>query len=60
VDLRDLRAQARKRRSSLVLPALPADLHDYDGVNENVLVDLPIAGRTRKVLLAPIATATCT
>jgi PQQ-dependent dehydrogenase (methanol/ethanol family) len=31
----------------------PGDLHDYDGVNENVLVDLPIAGQTRKVLLRP-------
>ena len=29
----------------------PHDLHDYDGVNENVLVDLPIGGVTRKVLL---------
>jgi PQQ-dependent dehydrogenase (methanol/ethanol family) len=31
----------------------PHDLHDYDGVNENVLVDLPIGGRNRKVLLHP-------
>ncbi len=31
----------------------PHDLHDYDGVNESVLVDLPIQGRTRKVLLRP-------
>jgi PQQ-dependent dehydrogenase (methanol/ethanol family) len=31
----------------------PHDLHDYDGVNENVLVDLPIGGRTRQVLLHP-------
>jgi PQQ-dependent dehydrogenase (methanol/ethanol family) len=29
----------------------PHDLHDYDGVNENVLVDLPLAGGTRKVLM---------
>jgi lanthanide-dependent methanol dehydrogenase len=29
----------------------PHDLHDYDGVNENVLLDLPIAGSTRKVLV---------
>jgi lanthanide-dependent methanol dehydrogenase len=29
----------------------PHDLHDYDGVNENVLVDLEIGGRQRKVLL---------
>jgi PQQ-dependent dehydrogenase (methanol/ethanol family) len=31
----------------------PHDLYDYDGVNENVLVDLPIGGKTRKVLLHP-------
>jgi PQQ-dependent dehydrogenase (methanol/ethanol family) len=29
----------------------PHDLHDYDGVNENVLLDLPVAGAARKVLL---------
>jgi lanthanide-dependent methanol dehydrogenase len=29
------------------------DLHDYDGVNESVLVDLPLAGAARKVLLHP-------
>jgi PQQ-dependent dehydrogenase (methanol/ethanol family) len=29
----------------------PHDLHDYDGVNENIVVDLPVGGRTRKVLL---------
>ena len=29
----------------------PHDLWDYDGVNENILADLPIAGRTRKVLV---------
>ena len=31
----------------------PHDLHDYDGVNENVLLDLPIGGQTRKVLVRP-------
>ena len=31
----------------------PHDDFDYDGVNENVLVDLPINGQTRKVLLHP-------
>ena len=31
----------------------PHDLHDYDGVNEHILVDLPINGTTRKVLLHP-------
>ena len=31
----------------------PHDLHDYDGVNENILLDLPLNGRTRKVLVHP-------
>jgi PQQ-dependent dehydrogenase (methanol/ethanol family) len=31
----------------------PHDLHDYDGVNEQVLLDLPINGRPRKVLVRP-------
>jgi PQQ-dependent dehydrogenase (methanol/ethanol family) len=31
----------------------PHDLHDYDGVNENVLVDVPWKGQTRHVLLHP-------
>ncbi|HEY9023180.1 MAG TPA: methanol/ethanol family PQQ-dependent dehydrogenase [Burkholderiaceae bacterium] len=31
----------------------PHDLHDYDGVNENVLVDLPWNGHARKLLLHP-------
>jgi alcohol dehydrogenase (cytochrome c) len=32
---------------------MPHDDHDYDGVNENILVDLPLKGGTRKVLLHP-------
>lgn len=28
----------------------PHDLYDYDGVNENVLIELPMGGNTRKVL----------
>jgi PQQ-dependent dehydrogenase (methanol/ethanol family) len=31
----------------------PHDLHDYDGVNENVLVDLTLGGQPRRVLLHP-------
>ncbi|MBX6365861.1 MAG: methanol/ethanol family PQQ-dependent dehydrogenase [Gemmatimonadetes bacterium] len=31
----------------------PHDLHDYDGINELLLLDLPIGGRTRKVLVRP-------
>jgi PQQ-dependent dehydrogenase (methanol/ethanol family) len=31
----------------------PHDLFDHDGVNENVLVDLELGGRMRKVLLHP-------
>jgi PQQ-dependent dehydrogenase (methanol/ethanol family) len=29
----------------------PHDVHDYDGINENILADLPIQGVTRHVLL---------
>lgn len=32
---------------------VPHDEHDYDGVNENVLVDLPWNGEIRKVMLHP-------
>jgi lanthanide-dependent methanol dehydrogenase len=31
----------------------PHDLHDYDGINENVLLDLDIKGTRRKVLVRP-------
>lgn len=31
----------------------PHDLHDYDGINENILLDLNIGGRPRKVLAHP-------
>jgi lanthanide-dependent methanol dehydrogenase len=31
----------------------PHDEHDYDGINENILLDLPWEGRTRKILLRP-------
>jgi lanthanide-dependent methanol dehydrogenase len=31
----------------------PHDLYDYDGVNENVLLDLDLHGQPRKVLLHP-------
>ncbi|MFL5483026.1 MAG: methanol/ethanol family PQQ-dependent dehydrogenase [Gemmatimonadaceae bacterium] len=31
----------------------PHDLHDYDGVNENILLDMPVNGQTRKVLIHP-------
>ena len=31
----------------------PHDLYDYDGVNENVLIDLPAAAGGRKVLIHP-------
>src|SRR5436853_3375874 len=31
----------------------PHDLYDYDAVNENILLDLPISGQTRKVLVHP-------
>jgi lanthanide-dependent methanol dehydrogenase len=31
----------------------PHDVHDYDGINENVLLDLDVKGRRRKVLVRP-------
>ncbi len=31
----------------------PHDLHDYDGINENLLLDLPLKGQMRKVLVHP-------
>ncbi|HZQ61409.1 MAG TPA: PQQ-binding-like beta-propeller repeat protein, partial [Casimicrobiaceae bacterium] len=31
----------------------PHDMHDYDGVNENILVDMSVNGQNRKVLLHP-------
>ncbi|HEX7294852.1 MAG TPA: methanol/ethanol family PQQ-dependent dehydrogenase [Pyrinomonadaceae bacterium] len=31
----------------------PHDMHDYDGINEQILLDLPINGQTRKVLIRP-------
>ena len=31
----------------------PHDLHDYDGINENILLDLPMNGQNRKVLVHP-------
>src|SRR5207253_299551 len=31
----------------------PHDVHDYDGINEQILVDLPIKGQSRKVLIRP-------
>ncbi|HUF34571.1 MAG TPA: methanol/ethanol family PQQ-dependent dehydrogenase [Gemmatimonadales bacterium] len=31
----------------------PHDEHDYDGVNELILLDLPVRGETRKVLVRP-------
>jgi PQQ-dependent dehydrogenase (methanol/ethanol family) len=31
----------------------PHDLWDYDGINEQILLDLPIQGRTRRTLVRP-------
>lgn len=31
----------------------PHDEHDYDGINEHILVDMPFGGRMRQVLLHP-------
>ena len=32
---------------------VPHDEHDYDGVNESILLDMPIDGSVRKVLIRP-------
>jgi len=31
----------------------PHDIHDYDGINENLLLDMPVQGQMRKVLVRP-------
>jgi lanthanide-dependent methanol dehydrogenase len=31
----------------------PHDVHDYDGINEQILLDLPVGGAVRKVLVRP-------
>ena len=31
----------------------PHDLHDYDGINESILIDMPVEGRLREVLVRP-------
>ncbi len=31
----------------------PHDLHDYDGINEQILMEMPVNGQTRKVLVRP-------
>jgi PQQ-dependent dehydrogenase (methanol/ethanol family) len=31
----------------------PHDLYDHDGINEQILLDLPIGGQTRRVLVRP-------
>ena len=31
----------------------PHDEHDYDGINEQILLDMPFGGRMRKVLIRP-------
>jgi lanthanide-dependent methanol dehydrogenase len=31
----------------------PHDMHDYDGINEIILLDLPVGGKPRKALLHP-------
>jgi lanthanide-dependent methanol dehydrogenase len=31
----------------------PHDLHDYDGINEQILLDIPFNGQLRKVLVRP-------
>ncbi|HVO48200.1 MAG TPA: PQQ-dependent dehydrogenase, methanol/ethanol family [Steroidobacteraceae bacterium] len=35
------------------VPLNPHDEHDYDGVNEQILLDMPFGGQMRKVLIHP-------
>jgi alcohol dehydrogenase (cytochrome c) len=54
VDVRNLRAGSSDTGEARWFYQLtPHDLHDYDGINEQILVDLPVNGQTRKVLLRP-------
>ena len=39
---------------------IPNESYDFDGTAEPVLADLTIDGRTRKVILKPTRTASCT
>ena len=32
---------------------VPHDMHDYDGINESILLDMPVGGREREVLVRP-------
>ncbi|HEX6643864.1 MAG TPA: methanol/ethanol family PQQ-dependent dehydrogenase [Gemmatimonadales bacterium] len=32
---------------------VPHDMHDYDGINESILLDMPVGGRAREVLVRP-------
>ena len=53
----DLHASSRAARTparrSGPIRSVPHDDHDYDGVNENILLDLNINGQLRKVLAHP-------
>ncbi len=53
MDHRHLCARSSKRRRALVLPDVAHDQHDYDGVNEQILLDMPFDGSMRKVLIHP-------
>ncbi len=45
------RARSGQWRGSLVLPVLSPHEHDYDGINEQILLDMPFGGKMTKVLV---------
>ncbi len=54
MDIRHVCPRSGHRRSSVVLPNVsPHDLFDWDGINEDILLDFPINGQIRKVLVRP-------
>ena len=53
MDRRNLRPRPRLRRGALVYQFSPHDLFDWDGVNEQILLDMEWNGQPRKVLVRP-------
>ena len=54
VDHRHLsRATRRPARRAGIYQFTPHDEHDYDGINEQILLDMPFGGKLRKVLVHP-------
>lgn len=53
MDRRNLRPRPQLRRGALVYQFSPHDLFDWDGVNEQILLDMEWNGQPRKVLVRP-------